>query len=132
MHIKCDPHESTLPDMLMYYGGYDLKNSSFAPVMNTKSTFGCHVFSMKDFYAFLKMISEPLGATEIGLGFVLCFLGRVMIKPALFMIGLISGTLGFCLIYFMLIYKASYPMWWVWVVFSFGIIIGIVLGTIFF
>jgi len=90
------------------------------------------VFSMKNFYDFLDKISTPLGVTEIVLGFVLCFLGRVMIKPALFMIGLITGTLSICLMYFMLIFKATTPNWWVWVVFGFGIILGIVLGIIFF
>jgi len=105
MHIQCDPDVISLPALLHYTPIYEGNN--YAPVMYTKSKFGCHVFSMKDFYEFLDMISTPLGITEICLGFVLCFLGRVMIKPALFMIGLLTGTLGFCLIYFMLVFKAT-------------------------
>ena len=80
----------------------------------------------------MDMIETPLSWTEIGLGFVLCFFGRIMIKPALFMMGLITGTIGICLVYFMLIYKSTTPDWFVWVVFSFGIILGIVIGILFF
>jgi len=63
-------------------------------------------------------------------GIILCFFGRIMIKPALFVIGFVSSVLGLGLLYFMLFFKATTPTWIIWCVGVLGALFGIALGLV--
>jgi putative effector of murein hydrolase LrgA (UPF0299 family) len=65
------------------------------------------------------------------LGIVLCFFGRIMIKPALFVIGFASSTIGLLLLYFLLFYKDMTHKWLVYGIGLLGALFGIMLGLIF-
>ena len=65
-------------------------------------------------------------------GILLCFFGRIMIKPLLFVIGLASSTMGILLLYFLLFYKQNTNHILVWCIGILGALFGIMLGLIFY
>lgn len=127
IHVVCA--DSDLPSAFNYTGGYS--DLSYAPpVIKTYSGWGCPVFQKNAFQIFLDNYWIELDVFAMLLGIVLCFFGRVMIKPALFVIGFCSSTFGLSLLYFLLFYKETTPHWILWGIGFLGALIGIILGLV--
>ena len=67
----------------------------------------------------------------LAVGLVICFLGRRLFKPVLFVAGLLATVFIIILIFYSTFLKSTTKVWIGWVVLAGAIIIGILIGALF-
>lgn len=86
-------------------------NTYYNPVMDTEDPCnpsvyivsqigGCDLLQRSEIYEYLDLAAPYLGAVAIGFGVLLTFLGLKLVRPSLFVIGLLAGTIVGVFLYY--------------------------------
>ena len=64
-------------------------------------------------------------------GFTLCFFGRALVRPTLFLLGIFIATLVIMYIFYSTFLKTDTKTWVAWTVLGGSVFVGLILGFIF-
>jgi hypothetical protein len=64
-------------------------------------------------------------------GFTLCFFGRALVRPTLFLLGIFIATLVIMYIFYSTFLKTDTKTWVAWTVLGGSVVVGLILGFIF-
>lgn len=117
-----------------------VENTYYYPLMETTdvcnpevyivSQIGCNVFERSIIWEYLELAAPYIGFVAIGFGFFLTFLGLKMVKPSIFIVGLLGGTLSGIVIFYA-IYSDKIEMTNAfWYFLGGGVAAGLILGII--
>jgi hypothetical protein len=98
------------------------------PYVNIVSRQGCDVLANSILWDYLEKIEPYLGVVGIVMGTFLCFFGLKMIKPSIFMAGLITVTLMACLFFYAVYANSVDDVETFWYFLAVGALLGLVLG----
>lgn len=105
-------------------------NDKCAPVVTIVSQLGCNVFDRSIIWEYLDKAAPYLGFFAIGFGFLLCFFGLKAVRPSIFIIGLLGGTILGVVIFYAFYSDAIEINNQFWYFLGGGVAAGLILGIL--
>ena len=118
-------------DRSSYYRDYIIDDSSTPVVISFYSSVGCSVADVSGLWSWINSNQWVLFAIFLISGAVICFLGRTLFKPVLFMAGLLLSVSLVWLVFYSTFLNSRTEQWVGWVVLACSILLGLIIGIIF-
>lgn len=96
-----------------------------------KSRVGCKYDQLSKIWDWFQSNRWAMFAFLAVVGFTLCFFGRALVKPTLFLLGIFIATLVIMYIFYSTFLKTDTETWVAWTVLGGSVIVGLILGFIF-
>lgn len=105
-------------------------NDKCNPVVTIVSQLGCNVFDRSIIWEYLEIAAPYLGFVAIGFGTFLCFFGLKMVRPSVFIIGLLAGSIMGVVIFYAFYSDAIEINNQFWYFLGGGVASGLVIGIL--
>ena len=96
-----------------------------------KSQVGCRYDQLSDIWNWFQNNRWAMFAAFVIIGFTLCFAGRALVRPTLFLTGVMISCFVIMYIFYSTFLKKNTETWVVWAVLGGSILVGLILGFIF-
>ena len=121
--ISCDSNT--------YYRDYAIDDASTPIVISFYSSVGCPVADVSGLWSWISSNQWVMFAIFLIVGAVICFLGRTLFKPVLFIAGLLLSVSLVWLIFYSTFLSSRTEQWVGWVVLACSLLLGLIIGVIF-
>jgi hypothetical protein len=92
---------------------------------------GCKYDQLSDIWAWFQSNRWAMFAFLVVVGFALCFFGRALVRPTLFLLGIFIATLVIMYIFYSTFLKTDTKTWVAWAVLGGSVFVGLILGFVF-
>ena len=92
---------------------------------------GCKYDQLSDIWTWFQSNRWAMFAFLVVVGFTLCFFGRALVRPTLFLLGIFIATLVIMYIFYSTFLKTDTKTWVAWTVLGGSVFVGLILGFIF-
>jgi len=100
------------------------------PKITFYSKAGCKVASLNGLWKWFDNNKWPMFAVFLGVGFFVCFFGRRLFKPMLFIVGVLVSVSLVWLIFYSTFLKEDTKSWVGWVVLGCSFLLGLIIGCV--
>lgn len=101
------------------------------PKLTIRSSAGCKKASLNAFWSWIEQNKWAMFTFFIVVGAFVCFLGRKLFRPMLFLVGMILTASLILLLFYSTFLKSTTKAWVGWLVLAGSVLLGIVVGVIF-
>jgi hypothetical protein len=101
------------------------------PILTFKSTVGCRKDQLSGLWQWFNSNKWVMFAVFLVVGFLICFFGRLLFKPVIFIAGVMATVCLVWLIFYSTFLSSSTKSWVGWVVLGVSIVVGLLVGFLF-
>jgi hypothetical protein len=121
--VQCDPNTDLAGETSAFAVDDNL-------LISFKTKYGCKYDQLSEIWTFFNNNKWAMFVAFVVVGSILCFAGRAMLTPTLFIIGVLTASLLIIFIFYSTFLKANTEKWVGYAVLAGSIIAGLILGWV--
>lgn len=126
INVYCDPNIETVH--WDFANGLKAEGTSCDPVVSMTSKYGCEALSINALWDMISQYEYLFGIFAIAGGFFLSLFGLRLVKPTMFIIGILTTVAAVALVFYTTFLSQDTEEWVFWVVLVCSVLGGIIVG----